>query len=270
MTIRTLVIGALLGCATCGAGVAQGQPPVSPSAAVAAAEAKAEASRLQAERDREEVLRLRIEAGKAAEAELAARQAAAQPSAAAGAPARPPEAAPAKAEQERNKDAGNGAGQATAGQKFGGIEFGVGISFTLDVGKNNRVSEAEVVNGIVRVKDEDNGRARIMLESHYFFTPDWAPFGVEPGDFGWGPFIALQPGTDNIVEAVALGAMMGFRRPVEGTESFNIGLGVVVDPNTRILGEGIRADQPLPIGETTVRYKEQMQTGVLLLASFGF
>ena len=166
-------------------------------------------------------------------------------------------------------------------QKFGGLEFGVGISFTLDVGKTDRVREAELVNGVVRVKDEDNGRARIMLESHYFFKPCQSadgqpiagcslPFGLKGGDFGWGPFMALQPGTDNIIEAVALGAMLGFRRPGEGSESFNLGLGVVVDPNTRVLGDGLIANQPLPAGETAIRYKEEMQTGLLLLASFGF
>lgn len=155
-------------------------------------------------------------------------------------------------------------------QKFGGLEFGVGISFTLDVGKTDRIREAELVNGIVRVKDEDNGRARIMLESHYFFKPEATPFGLEKGDFGWGPFMALQPGTDNIIEAVALGAMMGFRRPGAGSESFNLGLGVVVDPNTRVLGDAIIANEALPTGETAIRYKEEMQTGMLLLASFGF
>lgn len=179
---------------------------------------------------------------------------------------------------------GNGNKEVAKGrQEFGGLEFGVGISFTADVGSNDRVTEAELVNGLVRVKDEDNGRARIMLESHYFFKPCQnpngtpmakencsLPFGLTGGDFGWGPFIALQPGTDNIIEAVAIGGMVGFRRPGTGTESFNLGLGVVIDPNTRILGDGIVANEPLPVGETTIRYKEKMQTGVLLLASFGF
>ena len=57
-------------------------------------------------------------------------------------------------------------------QKFGGIDFGVGISFTGDMGHRDRVSSASLVNGVVRVTDENNGRARIMLESHYLFTPD--------------------------------------------------------------------------------------------------
>lgn len=153
--------------------------------------------------------------------------------------------------------------------KFAGLKFGVGISFTLDSGDNDRVSEASLVNGIVRVDDEDNGRARIMLESHYFFTPDWKWTGLNKGVWGVGPFVSLQPGTDNIIEAIGMGLMFGFRRS-GGNESFNLGFGMIVDPNTRILGDGVFADQPLPNGETEVRYKEEMQRGFLILSSFSF
>lgn len=159
-----------------------------------------------------------------------------------------------------------------AGQELGnfaGLKFGVGISFTLDSGDNDRVSEASLVNGIVRVDDEDNGRARIMLESHYFFTPDWRMPGLKDAEWGVGPFVSLQPGTDNIIEAIGMGLMFGFRRG-SGSESFNLGFGMVVDPNTRILGDGVFADRPLPNGETEVRYKEEMQRGFLILSSFSF
>lgn len=259
--------------------------------ALAAARAKSEASRLQAERDHLELLRLQVEAGRAAEAELATRlSGAAEPVQAATRPAPPLSPPPALAVlASAGASAAPPEGQAVAGattqdlaeavveeqtkqaqQNFGGLEFGVGISFTLDIGTSDRVNEAELVNGIVRVTDEDNGRARIMLESHYFFTPNASLFGVAHKNWGMGPFVALQPGTDDIIEAIALGGMIGFRRPGATTESFNIGVGVVIDPNTQVLGEGIIPNEPLPAGETEIRYKEEMQTGVLLLASFGF
>ncbi|WP_156362232.1 hypothetical protein [Sphingomonas sp. Leaf208] len=158
---------------------------------------------------------------------------------------------------------------------FGGIDFGIGISFTLDVGTSDRISDASLVNGIVRVNDEDNGRARIMLESHYLFTP---PSNVDflgldnsgtEKEWGFGPFIALQPGTEDVIEAIGMGLMFGFRRG-KGDESFNLGFGVVIDPNTRILGEGVAANQPLTNGETEVRYREELQTGLLILSSFSF
>ena len=59
--------------------------------------------------------------------------------------------------------------------------------------------------------------------------------------------------------------MIGFRRDRETSESFNIGIGVVIDPNVQTLGEGITANMPLPTGETAIRYTERMQTGLLIL-----
>lgn len=153
--------------------------------------------------------------------------------------------------------------------QFAGLDLGVGLSLTLDMGDRPRVEEAELVNGIVRVTDQNDTRARIMLESHYFFTPDSRFLNVEPKDWGIGPFVAIQPGTDDIIQAGALGMMIGFRRP--GTSSsFNIGVGVVIDPDTQILGDGLVKDQPLPAGETEIRYKEESQVGLVILTSFTF
>ncbi|WP_166040288.1 hypothetical protein [Sphingosinicella sp. YJ22] len=164
---------------------------------------------------------------------------------------------------------------------FGGINFGVGISFTLDLGSSDRVQEAQLVNGVVRVTDERNGIARIMLESHYLFTPGYdptpnavqprnGPFDTYAGQWGHGPFVALQPGQDDIIDAVGLGWMIGFRRSLTTTQSFNFGLGAVVDPNTKILGDDILPNQPLPPGETEIRFTNEMQTGLLFLTSFSF
>ena len=158
--------------------------------------------------------------------------------------------------------------------KFAGLDFGVGLSFTRDDGTRDRIASASLVNGIVRVDDENNDRARVMLESHYFFTPkaNFGLFGDNSGDIrhvGVGPFVALQPGTDEIIEAIGMGLMVGFRRGDSG-QSFNLGFGYVIDPNTRVLGDGLKADQPLPAGETEIRYKDASQGGFLILSSFSF
>ena len=168
--------------------------------------------------------------------------------------------------------------QLFAQEDFKGLGFGVGLSLTVDTGDNDRVNSASVVNGIVRVDEEDDTLARIMLESHYFFTPKGHFFKVKPNNWGHGPFVAVQPGTD-IIEAVALGWMIGFKRECElpkaeckskNTDSWNIGLGYAVDPNAKILGEGIKDNQPLPSGETEVRFREKSQGGILLLTSFSW
>lgn len=176
-------------------------------------------------------------------------------------------------------------------REFGGITFGVGLAYTLDLGRLQRVKEAELVNKIVRVKQSEQSSARIVLESHYFLTPVWdginnfmRNIGVSKNEYiidektgnerisaGWGigPFVALQPGTDNIIDAIGTGLMIGARRP-GGNDSFNLGIGLMVDIDARTLGNGIIEDQPLPEGEMTIRYKQRSQLGLLLMSSYSF
>ncbi|WP_109356537.1 hypothetical protein [Sphingorhabdus sp. EL138] len=163
------------------------------------------------------------------------------------------------------------------GTKFGGIEFGAGIGFSYDLGSNDRVSEAELVNGVVRIKKSDNVQARLMLESHYFFTPKFDLFSLKNSGqssddnmWGFGPFVAIQPGGDNLIEAVGGGLMFGFRRSKKSTESFNLGFGVLYDINSKTLGDGILPNEPLPMGETEIRFREQEQSGFLIMSSYSF
>ncbi|NBD96251.1 MAG: hypothetical protein GVY11_07245 [Gammaproteobacteria bacterium] len=159
-----------------------------------------------------------------------------------------------------------------AEQDFGGLKLGIGLSYSFDLGDNDRVEEAQIVDNVVRVLDKDNSNARFMLESHYFFEPN-RPFLFdlsEPGNWGIGPFVAVQPGSGEIIEAVGVGMMIGFRRSGNGNSSWNLGIGFVVDPDARILGDGFVENQPPPGSETSVRYKEASQGGLLIISSFSF
>lgn len=163
----------------------------------------------------------------------------------------------------------------TPEREFAGINFGIGISLTHDTGSNDRVESAILDgNGIVRVSKDQNDIARVMLETHYFFEPDKGGrsfLGLTPaGTWGHGPFVALQPGTDEIIEAIGIGWMFGFRRNPTGSESWNLGFGVVVDPSVRILGDGVRENRVLPANEEQIRFKETSQVGYFLLASFSY
>lgn len=169
--------------------------------------------------------------------------------------------------------------EANGTQKFGGLEFGIGLAFTYDLGHRDRIKEAEVVNNIVRAKQVENLRARIVLESHYMFTPNGYLFGLENNrgkgkrEWGFGPFVTIQPGTDNVIEAVGAGLMLGFKRPSDdpkATDSFNVGIGVMYDLNAQVLGDGIIENQPLPLGETEVRFRKQSQSGLLVMTSYSF
>ncbi|MEH3041116.1 MAG: hypothetical protein PGN21_13720 [Sphingomonas paucimobilis] len=179
----------------------------------------------------------------------------------------------------------------TGRQKFGGIDFGIGVAFTYDLGNNERIREATIVDNIVRVTRTENVRARLILESHYFFTPRHTLFGNYGGahcdtlkdypdqyddcvarwkNFGIGPFMAIQPGTDNIIDAIGAGVMIGFRRREEKSASFNIGIGVLYDVNTQILGDGFVENQAPPGTEKEVRFRRGSQSGLLIMTSYSF
>lgn len=185
-------------------------------------------------------------------------------------------------------------------QKFGGIEFGIGLAFSHDLGGNQRVRSADIVDGIVRVGRTDNVRARLVLESHYLFTPSGhdgrSLFGLlengpddvdclsrnrfdrnaraacHRGDRLWGigPFAALQPGTDNVIDAIGGGLMLALRRDAVKSDTFNIGLGMLYDVDTPTLADGFVENRAAPGTETTVRLRRGSQIGFLVLTSYSF
>jgi hypothetical protein len=102
-------------------------------------------------------------------------------------------------------------------------------------------------------------------------------------EWAQGPFIAVevgggttatQSGSNNPITGYALGWMIGFRHPTANTtsptQSWNFGVGLRIDPHAQVLGDGIFANQPLPVGETAIRYKNEPRAGVMLLSSFSF
>lgn len=142
---------------------------------------------------------------------------------------------------------------------MGCMGFGIGVSFTVDTGGDDRVKSASIVDGKVRVTDEENGIPRIVLEVHNFF---W-----DYGKWGHGPFVAVQPGGDDIINAIAVGWMAGLKYSKKSKRSFNLGIGFAADPNVQVLGEGIETNQPLPGNETEIRFKEETQYGFIFMFS---
>ncbi len=183
--------------------------------------------------------------------------------------------------------------EASSGKRnFGGIDFGVGVSMSYDLGHNDRVAGADIVDGLVRVSRTENIRARIVLESHAFLTPTFssrkraedeaycAEFRPDIEryrncraslkDFGIGPFVALQPGGEKVIDAIGLGLMLGIRRRDVRSSSFNLGVGIFYDVDTQILGKGFVEDRPPPGNETEIRFRRQSQSGLLFISSYSF
>ena len=148
------------------------------------------------------------------------------------------------------------------GRKFAGLKFGIGISLTVNGGEPS-VESASVVNGIVRVDKERTSKARILLESHYFFRK-------EAKSWGYGPFIGVLPGSSQTIDALGGGLMVGFRRNENTSDSFNLGVGYMWDSSVRSLGDGIERNKPLPAGETAIRYRDTDGNGVVLIFSYSF
>lgn len=150
-----------------------------------------------------------------------------------------------------------------------GLGLGVGLSFTWDTVDRERVTDAAVdANGIVRVNKKNNAIARIMLEGHYLFSLNGSQTR------GWGPFVAVQPGSENVINALGVGLMIAFRHDSNSERSFNLGFGYSVDPNSKVLGDEFKENEPAPLGPDgkplAIRYQERDQGGFLMLASFSW
>jgi hypothetical protein len=183
-------------------------------------------------------------------------------------------------------DTGKGADTSNSDSKtWAGIGWGLGIAADFDLG-GRRVADAQIVNGLTRVKDSSsNVGVSFVLEAHYFFR-EWSlgaarcskslPYNCN--DVAIGPFIAIEIGgganaTTNAgpITGYALGMMVGLHHPsAPATSSWNFGVGLRVDPQAKVLGGGFVANQPPPAGETAIRLKTEPRYGVMLLSSFSF
>jgi hypothetical protein len=90
------------------------------------------------------------------------------------------------------------------------------------------------------------------------------------GDVKIGPFLGVQFSGDQLVDSLGTGMMVSIPTGASVPKRLNLGLGIVLDPNVRTLGNGIVEDKPLPSGETTIRYRNTGKFGLLFMASVGF
>ena len=150
-------------------------------------------------------------------------------------------------------------------------KWGLGITGTYDLGFSDRIVSAEISNGIVRVSGDNNFSARLLLERHFFTKTDAGTCFLFSSANGCGGFLAIQMGSTNtkVLDAFGFGYMWGWKdNKDDKATAWNFGLGLIADPNTTVLGDGIVKNEALPAGET-LRYKTTTKFGVLMLFSFG-
>jgi hypothetical protein len=157
-----------------------------------------------------------------------------------------------------------------ATNQFLGLNWALGIGVASDLGGSTRVDKASLVNGIVRVEEESDTQARIFLEIHMFGLRRKQQDDEPKPLFGQGPWIGIQSSKSEMIDSFGLGWMWGWRKAETDTRSFNIGIGIVLDPKVQVLGEGIAPNQPLPGGETAIRFKNESRLNAALLVSFNF
>lgn len=141
--------------------------------------------------------------------------------------------------------------------------FGVGLAVTTNLGKERSIQEAQLVNGIVRVTSERQVVPRLMLEKHWYLRDDWKG-GYKPGLFVGASLL----GDRQVMDAVALGFLAAFKPNSGTTTTHNLGIGIALQPYSRVLGDGLSKNQPLPAGETQIRYKETNRTALILFYTY--
>jgi hypothetical protein len=178
---------------------------------------------------------------------------------------------------------------------WAGLGWGLGIATNFDVG-GRRVNTASVINNVIRVEDNSsNVSVSFVLEAHYFLRDYLFGFGGKDActqtgrssynctELAHGPFVAVEvgggsaasPAANGPITGYAMGWMVGMRHPslipalASPTASWNVGVGLRVSPNGKVLGDGLVANQALPAGDS-IRYKTEPRLGVMLVSTFSF
>ena len=149
--------------------------------------------------------------------------------------------------------------------EFFGPGWGIGVGAGFGQGAD-RIDGAELVDGIVRVNQDVTDSPRLFLEIHYFFDRQYLEH-----KWGHGPFATVNFGANgaDTLTSFGVGYMVGYKRP-DSSSSFNIGVGIALDSNVMQLGDGLSEDQPLPDGETEIRFKQSSEPALILLVSTKF
>lgn len=143
-----------------------------------------------------------------------------------------------------------------------GFNFGIGL-MGAHFGGKKRVDSASLVNGKIQIDQGDNTTLGVVFEAHNLFWNLYGPLYT-------GPFLGIQTTTNELLDSAVLGWMFAFKYKDDAKGSFNIGVGWVIDPNTKVLSNDFNEGQPLPSGAQDISTKKVTKTGVGVIVSYGF
>ena len=122
---------------------------------------------------------------------------------------------------------------------------------TLDI-KVSESSDVELIQANIKELEPITPKA-FFKSSHYYVSPK------DPiTQLSHGPFAAVQSGSSDTFDALALGWMVGFDQPDNGAGGWNVGLGVVVKSNYQ------------PVDANDFNRQSQDGVGLVLMSSFSF
>ena len=204
-----------------------------------------------------------------------------------------------KAGAQADAGAAEGKGEGGAGGAKGGAAgditpsataflkgWGVGLAYIYN--RSPIVSEATIVNGVVRATTVQNYQTSLIVGSHWYFQgsedpscgPKW--FANSAGGLGClGVFLGVGVGGGNsssqLLDFVGGGFIWGFGDVFDNngkkdaqSKKHSIGIGVGRRFNVKHLGAGFFANQPPPAGETQVRFETRDTYSPYLFYTYNF
>lgn len=163
--------------------------------------------------------------------------------------------------------------------------WGVGLAFIQN--RSPIVSDAIIVNGVVRATTVQNYQTELIFGSHWYLQgANDHECGRILGKFLQGAgclgiFLGVGVGGSNsasqLIDFVGTGLLWGFGdvQNADGTrdpqaKKHSIGIGIGRRFNVKHLGEGFAPNQPLPAGETQIRYDVRDTVAPYLFYTYNF
>lgn len=149
--------------------------------------------------------------------------------------------------------------------KFMDNDFGLG--FAVSFPDDDIVVDAEVVNGIVVVKEKRESEARVLLEFHSYIDK-WSTT-----ELATGPFAALATTESDLLGGVGIGWLWSTKSSIinqDNPSSFSFGFGYILDNKVKTLANGFKEGEALPDGESSVRFIEKSRGSWMIFVSNNF
>ena len=152
---------------------------------------------------------------------------------------------------------------------------GMSTGIALIKPKQKTVREASVINGKVVVTSESKVENTLMVlksfpiskttHSNCQGASQWASCAAWM--IGAGFNIGSQGSAGQVIDFLGVGLTVGSGQEADKAAAWYAGIGIGRRFNQKVLGDGLRENEPLPAGETQIRYKHIDATAPFVFVS---